>query len=100
MSYSETFEAAFADPKNTAITSPDADVNAIIRNNYTVDEPFTYTKSLLWDMEVNKALGPDKYIRHVVRPGSLKVVDHTKDGSLEFFLRITDQRIWKDPDHD
>ncbi|RSL44167.1 hypothetical protein CEP54_014789 [Fusarium duplospermum] len=96
--YSETFEAAFADPKNTAVTTPDADVNAIISKNYTVDEPFTYTKSLLWDMEVKKALGPDKYISHVIRPGSLKVVDHTKEGSLEYFTRITDQRVWKDPD--
>lgn len=98
MSYSETFETAFADPKNTAITTPDSDVNTIISNNYTVDEPFTYTKSLLWDMEVKKALRPDKYIRHVVRPGSLKVVDHTKEGSLERFIRITDQRMWKDPE--
>lgn len=98
MTYAETFEAAFADPKNTAITTPDADVNAIIRNNYTVDEPFTYTKSLLWDMQVKKAFGPDKYISHVIRPGSLKVVGHIKEGSLEYFIRITDQRVWKDPD--
>ncbi|KAM0430124.1 hypothetical protein ACHAPT_006130 [Fusarium lateritium] len=97
MTYAETFEAAFADPKNTAIPTPDADVNTIIRNNYTIDGPFIYTKALLWDMEVKKALAPDKYIRHVVRPGSLKVVDHIKEGSIEYFVRITDQRMWKDP---
>ncbi|EEU43734.1 uncharacterized protein NECHADRAFT_82828 [Fusarium vanettenii 77-13-4] len=97
MSYASTFEAAFADPKNTAITTPDADVNAIISNNYTVDEPFTYTKSLLWHMEVKKAQAPDKYISHVVRPGSLKVVDRTEEGLIEF-TRITDQRMWKHPD--
>ncbi|KAI8716632.1 hypothetical protein NCS52_00957400 [Fusarium sp. LHS14.1] len=97
LSFSKTFEAAFADPKNTAITTPDADVNAIISNNYTVDEPFIYTKFLLWHMQVKKARAPDKYISHVVRPGSLKVIDRTAEGHFEF-TRITDQRMWKHPD--
>ncbi|KAF4969936.1 hypothetical protein FSARC_2922 [Fusarium sarcochroum] len=98
MSYSETFEAAFADPKNTAITTPDSDVNATIERYYNVDKPFTYTKTQLWDMEVKKAHYPDKYIRHVVRQGSLKTFDHSKKGPYEYFIRITDQRLWKNLD--
>ncbi|KAF4465130.1 hypothetical protein FALBO_8027 [Fusarium albosuccineum] len=97
MSYAEAFEAAFADPKNTAIFTPDADVNAIIKASYNIEEPFIYTKTQLWDMEVKKAHFPDKYIRHVVRPGSLHTFNHTKEGHFEYFIRVTDQRKWKDP---
>ncbi|KAF5017580.1 hypothetical protein F66182_10470 [Fusarium sp. NRRL 66182] len=98
MSYSATFETAFADPKNTAITTPASDVNATIDKYYSVDEPFVYTKTQLWDMEVKKAHRPDKYIRHVVRPGSLQTFDHSKTGHFEYFIRVTDQRTWKDPE--
>ncbi|KAF4340517.1 hypothetical protein FBEOM_5555 [Fusarium beomiforme] len=98
MSYLEEFETAWSDPKNTAITTPDSDVNATIAKHYIVDKPFTYTKTQLWDMEIKKAHHPDKYLRHLVQPGSLQILDHSKDGQFEYFIRITEQRTWKDPE--
>jgi hypothetical protein len=48
-------------------------------------------------MEDNKAHHPDKYLRHLLRPGSLKVLNLKKEGPIETFIRVTDQRLWKDP---
>lgn len=96
MDHQAIFDKAFANPDYTAITTPDSAVNRVIRNAYDVDQPFTYTRTQLWDMEVKKAHHPDKYIRHVVRPGSLRTFNHNRDGSFEYFIRVTDQRMWKD----
>ncbi|KAJ5559036.1 hypothetical protein N7535_009096 [Penicillium sp. DV-2018c] len=95
--YESVLEAAFADEKNTAIDLPKADVNEIIRASYDVDEDFTYTARQLWDMEVKKAHHPDKYLSHIVRPGSLKIFHNERQGSLEYFTRVSDQRIWTNP---
>jgi hypothetical protein len=95
--YLSEFEAAFANPQYTAIKTADSNVNAVIRDRYEVDQPFTYTRTMLWDMEVKKAHRPDIYIAHVARPGSLKTFDHKRSGDLEYFTRVTDQRLWKDP---
>lgn len=97
MDHKEVFEAAFADPSNTAITIPPANVNKVIQHSYKIDQPFTYTRTQLWEMETNKAHHPDKYLRHLLRPGSLKVLNLDRQGSIETFVRVTDQRLWKDP---
>lgn len=96
MDLAAAFDDAFSDPTNTALNTDDSRVNAVIQEHYEVDKPFTYTRTLLWDMEVKKAYYPDKYIRHVVRPGSLRTFNHTVDSHLENFIRITDQMMWKD----
>lgn len=96
MNHEEILETAFADPSNTAITIPPANVNKVIQRSYKVDHPFTYTRTQLWEMEDNKAHHPDKYLRHLLRPGSLKVLNLNKQGPVETFIRITDQRLWKD----
>ncbi|EXK23961.1 hypothetical protein FOXG_16767 [Fusarium oxysporum f. sp. lycopersici 4287] len=98
MSYLKDFETTWGDPKNTAITTPDSDVNATVEKYYMVDEPFTYTKTQVWDMEVKKAHRPDKYIYQYVRQGSLHTFDHRKEGPYEYFTRITAQRTWKNPE--
>ncbi|RFU76579.1 hypothetical protein TARUN_5664 [Trichoderma arundinaceum] len=69
-------EAAFRDPNNT---------------------PITLEPSNLWDMEVKKAHNPAKYLRHILRPGSLQVFNLQKDGPTETFVRVTDQGTWSDP---
>jgi hypothetical protein len=97
MDHEKILDAAFADTKNTAITLPPADVNKVIQSSYRVDRPFTYTRTQLWDMEDRKAHGPDKYLRYLLRPGSLEIFNLKKEGSLETFVRVTDQRLWKDP---
>lgn len=92
MSYDDTFENAFANRKYTTIAIPDTDVNEVIRQHYQIDVPFAYTRTMLWDMETRKAHQPDKYIRHVVRPGSLETLGYSRRGHLEFY-RVTDQKL-------
>lgn len=94
LNHPEIIEAAFADPKNTAVAFPNVDVNKIIAERYDVDEPFTYTHSQLWDMETKKARNPAKYLRPILRPGSLKVFGEKREGSIETFTRVTDQRMF------
>lgn len=98
MGHEEIFKAAFATPTFTAILTPDSRVNSVIAESYDVDEPFTYTLTQLWDMEVRKAHRPDKYIHYVAKPGSLRIFGIRKEGDLEFFYRVTEQRSWKDPE--
>ncbi|KAL6872064.1 hypothetical protein J3F83DRAFT_733674 [Trichoderma novae-zelandiae] len=96
--HEEILEAAFKDPNNTAIVFEPCNVNKVIHSGHYDAEPdLHYTKTQLWDMEVKKAHDPAKYLRAVVRPGSLKVFNVHKDGPKETFVRVTDQRTWRDP---
>ncbi|KAL2204010.1 hypothetical protein CC79DRAFT_1107074 [Sarocladium strictum] len=97
LNHEEIISAATADPSNTPITFPDDHVNQTIANYYTVDEPFTYTHTQLWDMEVKKARNPAKYLRPIIRPGSLKVFDVQTNGDIETFTRVSDQRRFQNP---
>jgi hypothetical protein len=96
--HEEILEAAFNDPNNTTIALEPSNVNRIIKSDhYDADPNFLYTKTQLWDMEVKKAYNPAKYLRHILRPGSLQVFNIQKDGRTETFVRITDQQKWLDP---
>ncbi|OAA58225.1 hypothetical protein ISF_06764 [Cordyceps fumosorosea ARSEF 2679] len=97
MDHEKILEAAFADPHNTPIVIPPADVNKIIKTSYTVDEPFTYTRTQLWDMERRKAHDPETFLGGVARPGSVQVFDVQRDGDVETFVRVSDQRRWAAP---
>ncbi|UKZ95693.1 uncharacterized protein TrAFT101_010514 [Trichoderma asperellum] len=48
-------------------------------------------------MEYNKAHNPGKYLRHILRPGSVRVFNVRKDGPREIFVRVSDQATWVDP---
>lgn len=98
MDHQKIFQEAIADPQNTDINLPPSDVNKIVREHYTVDEPFTYTRTQLWDMEVQKAHNPTKYLGAIVRPGSAEIFNVQRDGDVETFVRISDQRRWLDWD--
>jgi hypothetical protein len=97
LNHPEIMEAAFADPKNTPIIFPDDHVNDTIKKHYTIDQPITYTKTQLWDMEVKKARNPAKYLRPIIRPGSLKVFGSSASGDTETFTRVSDQRRFANP---
>lgn len=91
-------EAAFSDPSNTPIVLEPSDVNKILQSGYyDVDPDLHYSKTQLWDMEIKKAHNPAKYLRHILRPGSLKVFNIQRQGPTETFVRITDQATWLDP---
>lgn len=95
MDFEAAFEQAFIDPRYTATSFPPSDVNSVIESNYEVDSPFVYTRSQLWDMEVKKAHEPETYLYQLVRPGSVLQLDKHQDKHLEYFVRISDQKTWK-----
>ncbi|KAL7812993.1 hypothetical protein V8C26DRAFT_405926 [Trichoderma gracile] len=96
--HEEVLEAAFKDSNNTAFVFEPCNVNKVIHSShYDADPDLHYSKTQMWDMEVKKAHNPAKYLRHLIRPGSLKVFNVQKDGSTETFVRVTDQRSWRDP---
>ncbi len=64
------FERAWADPSNTRPELPPVDVNRVLAEHYRTSEPLTFTRTMLWDMEVRKAWRPDRFIPSVVREGS------------------------------
>ncbi|TQV91176.1 hypothetical protein V2A60_009366 [Cordyceps javanica] len=97
MDHERILEAAFADPQNTPIELPPADVNKVIKTSYKVDKPFTYTRTQLWDMERRKAHDPERFLGGVVRPGSVEILDVKREGDVETFARVGDQRRWANP---
>ncbi len=48
------FERAWADPRNTRVEPPSVDVNRVLAEHYRTSEPLTFTRTMLWDMEVRK----------------------------------------------
>jgi hypothetical protein len=91
----EVFESAWADPRNTAIDLPPVDVNQVLNHRYDLGQPLLYTREMLWDMEIRKAGAPDVYIPSVVKPGSVEKWDA---GVPDQFTRVSEQRLWLNPD--
>ena len=92
------FQRAWADPSNTRFELPPVDVNRVLAEHYRTGEPLTFTRTMLWDMEVRKAWGPDRYIPSVVREGSAHTWSRRSaaDGT-ESFVRSSQQRLWLEP---
>jgi hypothetical protein len=96
------FEAEFArawdTPGHTRYQLPDTDVNKVLAARYTTSDPLTFTRSMLWDMEVRKAARPGTYIPYVVRVGSDRSWNrHDGDGG-EYLDRCSMQRLWLHPE--
>lgn len=89
------FQRAWADLSNTRFELPPADVNRVLAEHYRTSEPLTFTRTMLWDMEVRKAWRPDRYIPSVVREGSAHAWGQRSaaDGT-ESFVRSSQQRLW------
>ncbi len=64
------FETAWADPKHTRAIQPAIDINQVLRERYETDNPLTFTRAMLWDLEQRKAAAPGTYIPFVVRAGT------------------------------
>ncbi len=92
------FQRAWADPNNTRSELPPVNVNRVLAEYYRTSEPLTFTRTMLWDMEVRKAWGPDRYIPSVVREGSAHAWGgrSAADGT-ESFVRSSQQRLWLEP---
>ena len=92
------FERAWADPSNTRFELPSVDVNRVLAEHYRTSEPLTFTRTMLWDMEVRKAWRPDRYIPSVVQEGSADTWNkRSLAGGAESFLRSSQQRLWLKP---
>ncbi len=92
------FERAWADPSNTLVEPPSVDVNVVLVDHHRTSEPLTFTRTMLWDMEVRKAWRPDRYIPSVVQEGSAGTWSRPLvAGGAESFLRSSQQRLWLEP---
>ncbi len=92
------FQRAWADPSNTRFELPPVDVNRVLAEHYRTSEPLTFTRTMLWDMEVRKAWRPDRYIPSVVWERSAHAWGRRSaaDGT-ESFVRSSQQRLWLEP---
>ena len=98
LNHEDEFERAWADPRNTRVELPPVDINRVLASYYQTNEPLTFTRSMLWDMEVKKAYRPDLYIPSVVLEGSAHCWCRraAADGA-ESFLRCSQQCLWLEP---
>ncbi len=92
------FERAWANTSSTTFELPPVDVNRVLAEHYRTSEPLTFTRTMLWDMEVRKAWRPDRYIPSVVREGTAHAWGRSSaaDGK-ESFIRSSQQRLWLEP---
>jgi len=94
LNHEEEFERAWTDPRNTRIELPPVDINPVLARYYRTHEPLTFTRAMLWDMEVKKAFRPDLYIPSVVSQGSSRCWRRRPEaGGAESFLRCSRQRL-------
>jgi len=98
LNHEAEFERAWAESSNTRFELPPVDVNRVLAEHYRTSEPLTFTRTMLWDMEVRKAKRPDLYIPSVVQEGSANAWGRssTADGK-ESFIRSSQQRLWLEP---
>ena len=90
--YEKTFAEAWANPRYTRFEAPPLDVNAALAAEFELDEPFTYTRTHLWDMEVRKAWRPDLYIPVIRNPATVRAW-----GEDPTFTRVSEQALWLEP---
>ncbi len=92
------FERAWADPSNTRFELPSVDVNWVLAEHYRTSEPLTFTRTMLWDMEVRKTWRPDLYIPSLAQEGSAGTWSRrSMAGGAEALLRSSQQRLWLKP---
>ena len=98
LNHEAEFQRAWADPSNTRLELPPVDVNRVLAEHYRTSEPLTFTRAMLWDMEVRKAWRPDRYIPSVVREGSAHAWGRRSSiEGTESFVRSSQQRLWLEP---
>ncbi len=98
LNHEEEFERAWADPRITRVELPPVDINLVLAKYYRTNEPLSFTRTMLWDMEVKKAYRPDLYIPSVVLEGSARYWRPrvAANGAVSF-VRSSQQRLWLEP---
>ncbi len=98
LNHEEEFERAWTDPRNTRVELPPVDINLVLAGYYDTNGPLTFTRTMLWDMEVKKAYRPDVYIPSVVLKGSARYwCGRAAADGAESFVRCSQQRLWLKP---
>jgi hypothetical protein len=98
LDHESEFQRTWADPGNTRFELPPVDVNRGLAEHYRTSEPLTFTRTMLWDMEVRKAWRPDHYIPSVVKEGSAHSWGwRSAADATEIFVRSSQQRLWLEP---
>ena len=98
LNHEEEFERAWTDPRSTRVNLPPVDINLVLAKYYRTNEPLTFTRTMLWDMEVKKAYRPDLYIPSVVLEGSAHYWrQRAAANGAESFVRSSQQRLWLEP---
>jgi hypothetical protein len=92
------FARAWDTPGHTRYQLPDTDVNLVLAARYSTGKPLTFTRAMLWEMEVRKA-HPGTYIPFVVRTGSDGSWNRRDGDGGEYLDRCSMQRLWLNPQH-
>lgn len=93
------FAAAWNRDGNTSIELDPLDVNQVIADAYDGVDGLSLTRTQLWEMEVKKAARPDLFIPGVIRAGTARSWGRRRlDGGDEVFIRVSEQRLWLQPD--
>ena len=87
------FARAWLNPAYTQIELKSIDVNRVLQEVYALSQPLTFTRAMLWDVEVRKARDPQSYIPSVVQEGQIWNRRFLENGE-EVFLRASQQRRW------
>ena len=98
LNHEEEFERAWTDRRNTRVELPPVDINLVLASYYRTNKQLTFTRTMLWDMEVRKAYRPDLYIPSVVLQGSAHHwCRRAAANGAESFVRCSLQRLWLEP---
>ncbi|MEM7383985.1 MAG: hypothetical protein AAF514_03485 [Verrucomicrobiota bacterium] len=93
------FAAAWNREGHTSIELDPLDVNHILAEAYHGVEGLALTRTQLWEMEVRKAIRPDLFIPGVIRAGTARSWGRRPlDSGAEAFIRVSEQRLWRQPD--
>lgn len=91
------FEKAWNNPMFTQIKLEDIAVNERLNQHYETSIPLSFTREMLWDVEVKKARNPMTYISYVVKEGNAWGQKILNNGD-ETFVRWSMQRQWLNRD--
>jgi len=94
MNHIEAFKSAWKNPQFITIELDPVDVNKVLREHYRCTPELHMTKKQLWDMEIKKASRPDLFIPSVIMSNSAVSWGNITNGSIDTFIRVSDQRLW------
>ncbi len=97
--HEEIFAAAWNRDGHTCIEFDPLNVNQVLADGYDEVDGLALTRDQLWDMEVKKAARPDLFIPGIIRAGTARSWGRrTLTNGDEVFIRVSEQRLWLQPD--